>query len=112
MTLVHCGGHFAGGAVLHWPKGAGGRGALLTGDILQVTMDRQFVSFMRSYPNLIPLSRASVESIVRAVAPFAYDRLYGAWWDRHIDSDAPAAVQRSLERYIAAIEQSDPDAGD
>ncbi len=26
MTLVRCGGHFAGGTVLHWPPGAGGRG--------------------------------------------------------------------------------------
>lgn len=111
MTLIQCGGHFAGGAVLHWAGGAGGRGALLTGDILQVTMDRRFVSFMRSYPNLLPLSRPAVEAIVRAVAPFPYDRLYGAWWDRHIESDARAAVDRSLARYIAAIERPDPDAG-
>lgn len=110
LTLIHCGGHFAGGAVLHWEAGAEGRGALLTGDILQVTMDRQYVSFMRSYPNLIPLSRASVESIVAAVTPFAYDRIYGAWWDRHIESDARAVVKRSLDRYIAAIEHPDPEA--
>ena len=109
MTLIRCGGHFAGGAVLHWPAGAGGRGALLTGDILQVTMDRKYVSFMRSYPNLIPLSRASVESIVAAVRPFEYDTLYGAWWDRHIQSDARAAVERSLARYVQALEIADPD---
>jgi len=108
LTLIHCGGHFAGGTVLHWTVGAEGRGALLTGDILQVTMDRMFVSFMRSFPNLIPLSRAAVESIVAAVAPFRYDRIYGAWWDRHIESDAPAAVARSLERYVAAIEGKNP----
>jgi hypothetical protein len=108
LTLIHCGGHFAGGTVLHWTVGAEGRGALLTGDILQVTMDRMFVSFMRSFPNLIPLSRAAVESIVAAVAPFRYDRIYGAWWDRNIESDAPAAVARSLERYVAAIEGKTP----
>lgn len=112
ITLVHCGGHFAGGTVLHWAAGAGGRGALLTGDILQVTMDRRHVSFMRSYPNLIPLSSPSVGSIVSAVAPYAYDRIYGAWWDRHIDSDAAAAVQRSHERYVVAVEQSEPDQED
>jgi hypothetical protein len=105
--LIHCGGHFAGGAVMHWATGAEGRGALLTGDILQVTMDRRHVSFMRSYPNLIPLSRPVVESIVKAVAPFPYDRIYGAWWDRHIESDARAAVDRSVERYLAAIEPPD-----
>jgi hypothetical protein len=110
LTLIRCGGHFAGGAVLHWPNGAGGRGALLTGDILQVTMDRRFVSFMRSYPNLIPLPAPAVNAIVDAVSPFAYDRIYGAWWDRHIESDAPAVVERSRARYLAAIELPDPDA--
>jgi hypothetical protein len=109
LTLIQCGGHFAGGTVLHWAHGAGGRGALLTGDILQVTMDRRHVSFMRSYPNMWPLSRAAVESIAKAVSPYAYDRIYGAWWDRHVDTDAQAAVARSVQRYVAGLEQDDPD---
>jgi hypothetical protein len=109
MTLVRCGGHFAGGTVMHWTQGAGGRGALLTGDILQVTMDRRFVSFMRSYPNMIPLSKAAVTSIVRALEGITYERLYGAWWDRHIESNAQDAVRESLDRYIAALETPDPD---
>src|SRR5207247_118961 len=36
LTLIHCGGHFEGGAILHWPAAADGQGALLTGDIIQV----------------------------------------------------------------------------
>src|SRR5215475_9201635 len=28
VTLIRCGGHFPGGTVLHWAKGAGGRGVL------------------------------------------------------------------------------------
>ena len=55
LTLIRCGGHFAGGTVLHWAGGAGGRGALLAGDIVQVIPDRRHVGFMYSYPNLIPL---------------------------------------------------------
>ena len=55
LTLITCGGHFEGGAVSHWPAGANGKGALLTDDIIQVVQDRRYVSFMRSYPNLIPL---------------------------------------------------------
>ena len=55
LTLINCGGHFEGGTVLHWLKGANGKGALLTGDIITVVPDRRYVSFMRSYPNLIPL---------------------------------------------------------
>ena len=30
LTLIHCGGHFAGSTVLHWAEGADGLGALLT----------------------------------------------------------------------------------
>jgi glyoxylase-like metal-dependent hydrolase (beta-lactamase superfamily II) len=51
LTLVRCGGHFGGGTVLHWRGGSGGKGALLTGDIIQVVADRKHVSFMYSYPN-------------------------------------------------------------
>ena len=103
LTLVRCGGHFAGGQVLHWPAGAEGRGALLSGDIIMVAQDRRFVSFMRSYPNLIPLSAGAVRRIVTAVAPFAYDRIYGAWWEQVVAADAQAAVERSAARYLAAI---------
>ena len=46
---------------------------------------------------------------MRALSPFDYDRVYGAWWDRHIESDGRAAVQRSLHRYLAALEQPDPE---
>ncbi len=109
LTLIRCGGHFAGGSVLHWAGGADGRGALLTGDILQVTMDRRYVSFMRSYPNMWPLSRAAVAAIIEAVTPYRYDRIYGAWWDRHIGSDAQAAVTRSFDRYVAGLERDDPE---
>ena len=103
ITLVRCGGHFEGATVLHWPAGAEGRGALLTGDVLQVVPDRRYVSFMRSYPNLIPLDASSVRRIVAAVAPYGYDRVYGAWWDMHIEHDARAAVERSAARYVAAV---------
>lgn len=103
MTLVRCGGHFDGGTVLHWSGGADGRGALLSGDIIQVVADRKHVSFMWSYPNYVPLGAAAVERIVAAVEPFAFDRIYGAFWDMVIDHDAKAVVTRSAERYLKAI---------
>lgn len=105
MTLVNCGGHFEGGTVLHWPDGAQGSGAILPGDIIQVVMDRRYVSFMRSYPNLIPLSAAAVTQIVDRIEPFAFEKIYGAWWERNILSDAKGAVRRSAERYLRAIGQ-------
>jgi hypothetical protein len=103
LTLIRCGGHFDGGTVLHWAAGAEGRGALLAGDILQVVQDRRWVSFMYSYPNLIPLPAAVVRRVAAAVAPYAFDRLYGAWWERVVARDAKAAVARSAARYIAAL---------
>ena len=54
LTLINLGVHFSGGQVLHWAGGEGGRGALMSGDIVQVVQDRRWVSFMYSYPNLIP----------------------------------------------------------
>lgn len=103
LTLINTGGHFAGATVAHWPAGAEGRGVLLTGDILHVAADRRFLTFMYSYPNMIPLSAATVRRMVAAVEPFAFDRIYGAWWPKIIASDAKAAVQRSAQRYVKAI---------
>jgi glyoxylase-like metal-dependent hydrolase (beta-lactamase superfamily II) len=103
VTLVRCGGHFEGGQVLHWAGGADGRGALLSGDIVQVIPDRRYVSFMRSYPNLIPLPEREVRRIERALAPFDFDRIYGAWWRSVVPTDGKAAVVRSAERYLRAI---------
>lgn len=103
ITLIRAGGHFAGGTVAHWPAGAGGRGTLLTGDILQVIPDRRFLGFMYSYPNLIPLPPAEVERIAAAVEPFAFARIYGAWWGRVIPEGAREVVARSAKRYVDAV---------
>jgi hypothetical protein len=95
---------FDGGTVLHLPEDADGKGAILSGDILQVVEDRRWVSFMYSYPNLIPLSASTVRRIVAAVEPYKFDRIYGAWWGKIVATDAKAAVKRSADRYIQALE--------
>jgi hypothetical protein len=103
LELVRLGGHFAGGTVCTWGAGAGGSGALLAGDIVQVVADPDWVSFMWSYPNLIPLPPREVERIRAAIEPLRFDRLYGAWWDRVIDCDAHRKVLRSADRYLDRI---------
>jgi glyoxylase-like metal-dependent hydrolase (beta-lactamase superfamily II) len=103
VTLIRCGGHFAGGTVLHWKQGAGGRGALFSGDIVMVIGDRNYVSFMRSYPNMVPLSAPAVERIGTTLEPFAFDAIYGAFFDRNIAQGGKQAIKRSVERYVAAI---------
>ena len=106
VTAIRCGGHFAGSTALHWAAGADGRGALLTGDTIQVVADRRYVTFMYSYPNSIPLPAATVRRIVAAVEPFPFEYLYGGWWDRIVAPDGKAAIHRSAERYIAQIGES------
>ena len=103
ITLVRTGGHFAGGTILHWRAGAGGQGALLTGDVAMVGQDRRSLSFMYSFPNYIPLNAKAVRDIAHAVAPLAFDRVYGAWWGKNIEAGARAVFDASVRRYLAAI---------
>jgi hypothetical protein len=107
VTLIRLGGHFPGGTVLHWQQGAGGNGVLLSGDIIQVVADRQRVSFMYSYPNLLPLPAAEVQRIRNTIEPWPFERLYGAWFERVVMHDAHEAVLRSAERYIHALKMVD-----
>jgi glyoxylase-like metal-dependent hydrolase (beta-lactamase superfamily II) len=99
LTLIRCGGHFAGGTVLH----VAGEDALLSGDIVQVIPDREWVGFMYSYPNLIPLPEAAVRAIADALEPYAFDQIYGAWWGTIVRRDGKSIVQRSAERYARAL---------
>lgn len=99
VTLSQPGGHYPGSAVAHWAAGAGGKGVLLSGDTIFANPDRVSASFMRSYPNRIPLSAAVVERVATHVAQYAFDRLYGNF-DNVIDTDASAVVRRSADRHI------------
>lgn len=102
ITLHRLGGHFHGSTVLHWKDGADGRGVLLTGDTIQVVADRNWVSFMYSYPNQIPLPASKVAEICDTVSAYSFERLYGGWFDTVVAHDAKKAVIRSANRYIEA----------
>jgi hypothetical protein len=101
LTLLRLGGHYRGGTVLHEAGGS----TLLSGDIVQVIPDRRFVSFMWSYPNLIPLPGAEVERIAGALEPWPFERILGAWWERLVPCDGSEVVRRSAARYAAAVER-------
>ena len=103
LSLLRLGGHFEGGTVLHWADGQDGAGALLSGDIIQVVQDRRWVSFMRSYPNLIPLAAVEVQRMVSMLDPYPFERIYGAWYGRVVAHDAKRAVARSADRYVRAL---------
>ncbi|RIJ76683.1 hydrolase [Nakamurella silvestris] len=107
LSFHQCGGHFAGSSVAHWPAGAQGRGALLTGDTILPGPDGKSVSVMRSYPNRIPLPERAVRRIQDTVRPLTYDRLYSAFVV--VDTGAHQIVERSLDRYVSWISGDLPD---
>ena len=102
LVLHELGGHFIGSSVVHWSAGAGGGGVLLCSDTIHANPDRATVTFMRSYPNRIPLSAAVVDRIAGAAEALGFDRLYDNF-GRTIHSDAAGAVRRSADRYIGWV---------
>ncbi len=100
LTLVHCGGHFDGYQVLHRPDAGG---AILASDQPQVALDRRWVSFLWSYPNMVPLSAPAVSRVVETLETYPYERLYGAF-GRHVLRDAKAVVRRSAGRYLDFVQ--------
>lgn len=103
LVLYRLGGHYKGGAVLHWENGNNEKGVLLTGDIIQVVADRKWVSFMYSYPNLIPLPAKKVKEIAEIVKDLPFDRIYNAF-HKIVVEQANESVQKSAKRYIQAIQ--------
>ncbi|KQV04971.1 hydrolase [Leifsonia sp. Root112D2] len=102
LTLHTIGGHFRGSLAALWSAGAHGRGVLLAGDGIFPGPDGLSVSFLRSYPNRIPLSAAVVERIARRTLELEFDRLYGNFGGV-IDGDAHAVIRRSAARYIGWV---------
>jgi hypothetical protein len=103
LNLHRLGGHFKGATVLEWQHGNKGLGVLLSGDVIQVVPDQNWVSFMYSYPNLIPLPVNKVSEMAERVKIMKFDRIYNAF-HRMVKSDGIAVVERSANRYIKALQ--------
>lgn len=95
------GGHFPGSSVVHF-TGADGTGVLLGSDTVFVNPDLRTVSFMRSYPNRLPLSAAVAERVATHVGRYDFDRLYGNFTSS-IGEDARARVLASARRHAAWV---------
>jgi glyoxylase-like metal-dependent hydrolase (beta-lactamase superfamily II) len=102
VKLVCCGGHFPGASVLHL---ANDKGALFTGDTIQVAPNLNTVSFMYSYPNMIPLPEKSIIQIRESVKDLDYNAIYGAF-GLYIKENAKQAVSFSIERYLNILKGS------
>jgi glyoxylase-like metal-dependent hydrolase (beta-lactamase superfamily II) len=103
VSLIRGGGHFPGSAMLHWAAGAAGKGVVCSADTAMVNLDRKSFTFMLSIPNHIPLGKEEVRAIEAALMPLAFDRVYSHHFERVIHSGAKQILQRSVERYVAAI---------
>lgn len=102
FILHRIGGHFKGAAVLEWKEEHAQKSVLLAGDIVRVVADRQWVSFMYSYPNFIPLPASTVERMAIQLNEIKFHRLYDAF-HRIIGEDAGETVQKSARRYVDAL---------
>ncbi|MCI1899394.1 MAG: MBL fold metallo-hydrolase [Enterobacter sp.] len=103
VRLLRLGGHFAGGTVLHWDDG---EGVLLAGDILQVTPGADAVSFMWSYPNMLPLAAEVVVGMTERLRDVKYNRLYGAFEGQNMTARASEIVMHSSKKYISCLKCS------
>jgi glyoxylase-like metal-dependent hydrolase (beta-lactamase superfamily II) len=101
ITLYELGGHFPGSCVALWSSGVEGKGVLLAGDTIFANPDGT-ASFMRSYPNRIPLSAAVVQRLADATDKLAFDRLYNNF-GAIIAADARATVRFSADRHAAWV---------
>ena len=104
LTLVRLGGHFPGGCVLHWAEGDG---VILAGDILQVTPGAHGVSFMWSYPNMLPLPAAAVQRIMQRLSGVTFGQIYGAFEGQDIRQQAKEKVMRSGQIYLDCLQDRD-----
>lgn len=102
ITLHRIGGHFKGAAVLEWHGGNNSQGVLLTGDIVRVAADRDWLTFMYSYPNFIPLPASTVSRMADQLREMKFDRIYDAF-HRIIEAGAAEKARKSAKRYVAAL---------
>lgn len=103
VTLIRAGGHFPGSTVLHWADGPRPGGALFPGDALQVAWDRRHVSFMYSYPNMVPMRTSDVIAMRERLAKFQFEDVFGYTWGLNIIGGGREAVDASYERYLKAV---------
>lgn len=100
VTLNVTGGHFDGSAFVHWPEGADGKGALLTGDTIFTGGDKNWVSFMWSTPNRVNLGPKAIRKIVSTADALPYDRIHDGWWGSGVMEDAKHKVAASADRIL------------
>src|SRR5260370_905223 len=58
------------------------------------------VPLVWSAPHRLRVHEQAVRQVTTAVLPFAFDRMYGGWWEPVLRSGAREVLQSSADRYI------------
>ncbi|SDW71363.1 Metallo-beta-lactamase superfamily protein [Marininema mesophilum] len=104
VTAVRIGGHFEGSTILHWAEGADGEGAILTGDTVYITFGLNRVSFMYSFPNLLPLPPRELKRIRSILAEWNFANIHAAWSGKSIVGESRTIVEASISKYLELLE--------
>lgn len=102
LKLIQVGGHFPGSTIVLW-RGQDDKGVLLSSDAFVPVAAEGWVTFLRSYPNRLPLSGGTVKRITDQVLNLDFDRVYGNFHDRIIAQNGQRAVEQSADRHIAWV---------
>lgn len=97
VQVRRVGGHFPGSSVVTF-RGADDGLILLGSDSIAPVARAGRVTFMRSFPNYLPLSARAVRVIAERVADLPVDRIYGSFGQR-ILSDGARAIADSARIY-------------
>jgi glyoxylase-like metal-dependent hydrolase (beta-lactamase superfamily II) len=100
VEILKLGGHFPGSSVLYLHQGGFSDGVVLSGDTINVEMDRRWMSFMYSFPNHLPLSERKVRDIAQRMKGYKFEEIFCAVEGRQLIDNAGSAVQRSAKRYV------------
>lgn len=99
FKLVRIGGSFPGSSVLVWQAGAEGKGCMFTGDTLFVTKDQCWISFLDSNQHVV-WKISEIQELGQKLSAYVFDRIYGAWPNRTIDSNGNEVVSQSVKRVV------------
>ncbi|KZT21752.1 hypothetical protein NEOLEDRAFT_1138952 [Neolentinus lepideus HHB14362 ss-1] len=107
LTMIRCGGHFPGSCVLHWDRSfeppepnLPTTGVVFCSDTFGIGSDHSKISFMYSYPNMIPLPPWDIQALWHSLRPFAFEDIYGAWPGNLSYGEGRSKVLKSARRFI------------
>lgn len=102
LQIIRVGGHFPGSAIALW-TGHDGEGVVLGSDTILPVAAKHRVTFLRSYPNRLPLSGTTIKRIADQMSELNFDRIYGNFAGPAVTENGHQALQDSADLYISWV---------